>query len=255
MSEDDMPENWFEDHDPFSMLGYVRVIVVRHKPGYNYRGELDNCTYIASVDGFYLGFLCNPIEKKYNRNSVLPTYREDVENCEHKINHIFKSKPIGIYELTGEMWAWSSQSYEGEWDGDTEIRNHKIQEICFNDAIAQCDIGEGLYDELARLKPSNSKNEYEQRYQDRVDVHAYMSKKQIYENHANALSGLIEGAYAGRTNFNDSSVEELEACIHMMMLQIDSEKHLEKHRELALQMDQKVKNVLMDHNNLMDPDR
>lgn len=249
--EENIP--WFEDHDPFSMLGYVRIIVVRHNPQRNWRGELENCIYIAAVDGFYLGFQCNPIERTHRLQSVLPTYKDDVENCEHKINHLFKNKKNGIYELTGEMWAWSSQSYEGDWNGDTEVRNHKIQEISFNDAIAQCDIGEGLYEELVRLLPRNPDKEFDELFHNNIDIHTHMTKKQIYVNHANVLTGFIDkGHYGNRPNYNDSTVEELEACIHMMMLQIDSEKHLEQWRQMALDIDRKVKNVLMDHFDLME---
>lgn len=251
MSDEDEDMNWFADHDPFSMLGHVRIIVVRHTPEFNFRGELDNCTYIAATDGLYLGFACNPIDKKYNLNYVLPTYADDVENCAHKINHIFKSKPNGIYELVGEMWAWSSQSYEGEWDGDTEVRNYKIQQVRFKDAIAHCEIGEGLYNELVRLRIDKKNEEWEQVYSDSTDIHPYMPKKTIMAHHANALSQIIEGTYHNRTNFEDSSIEELEACIHMMMLQIDSEKRLETYREWALAVDHKVKDVLNAHEHQM----
>lgn len=243
---EDMSERWFEE-DPFKMIGHVRIIVVRHNPYYNYKGEKDNCTFIHSVDGLYLGFACHPKDKKYNDYGPIFTYTDDVDQCSHKINHLFKNKPNGIYEMVGEMWCWSSKSWEGEWDGDSEIRNHQIQEIKFDSAMAFGEVGEGLHDGLITLKPIDN-SQFNLKYDCDTHISPYMSKQQIYRNHANVLSKLIDNyGIHGRTNFNDSTVEELEACIHMLMLQIDSESRYENIRAAVLEIDKAVKDCLDSH--------
>ncbi len=253
---DDEAMDW-KDYDPFSKLGQVRVIVVKRNPETNWRGELDNCIDIVAVDGFYDGFMCSPINKDYSRKSVLPTYREDVETCEHKINHIFKTMKNGLYELVGEMWAWSSQSYEGDWDGDTEVRNFKIQEISFDDAIHFCEEDAGLYDGLVKLKISkkNEEGRLAREYNYRFDIHYYMTKQQILRNQANALSHIVErhNYYGSRANFDTSKAEELEACIHLMMLELDSEtkKFSDEDRELAKEIDKEVFSCMEAHDHLM----
>lgn len=247
-----MTNRWFLDEDPFKMIGHVRLIIVRHNPSHNMAGQLDNCTFIHSVDGLYLGFACHPKDKKYNDYAPIFSYKDDVQMCEHKINHLFKSKPNGVYEMVGEMWTWSSQSFEGEFDGDAEIRNHQIQEIKFDHAMCFGEIGEGLYDTLQRLKPKDP-HDYREKYNQNLDISPFMSKIQMHRTCANVLSLLIEGTYHNRTNFNDSTVEELDACIHMMKLQIDSEPRYEKIRDLMFDIDKKFKDCLDEHNNLMEP--
>lgn len=243
---------WYIDgEDPFSKVGFARVVVVKHKPQHNWRGEeRENCTQIMHVEAFQLGFLSPEIKKSKYGTGPSPWITDAVrDDSEHKINHIFKTLPEGIYELIGEVWHWSSVSYEGEWNGDTELRETKIQEISFDHAVALGN--ERWFDEMRALLPHR---EYvDQYYMNDYDIHPYMTIKQILRNQANALTSIINmNTYNYRTNYSDSSIEELESCIHMMMLQIDSEKHL-AHAD-AIKIDMIVQETIRDHRTLMDPE-
>jgi hypothetical protein len=238
---------WYgSDEDPFSHIGYARVIVIRHNPSYNYRGQLDNCTIIAHVEAFALGFACPEIKKsRYGHGPSIGYIKDEVrEGCEHKINHLFKNKPNGVYELIGEVWAWSSQSYEGEWDGDSELRKSSIREISFDHAMYfEC---EPIEDELVQLKVDSNRKTYNSD----MDISPYMTKQQILCNQANALSSLIEGSYRSPTNWKDSTVQELETVMFTLMLEIDS-KNREELTKLSQDIEDKVKYCLDQHEKLM----
>lgn len=243
---------WYGDEDPFSKVGIVRVVVVRHNNDYGFNGKKDNCTQIMSIEAFEYGFLC--LEKKKARYGCGPSrWLEDSvrDDANHKINHLFKNLPNGIYELTGEAWHWSSRSYEGEWDGDTELRDTNIQEISFDHAVA---LNNELWqDEMQDLLPRPENRDWY--YSNETDIHPYMTLQQILCNQANALTKIIHNDnYYGfnRTCYKDSTVEELENCIHMLMLQIDSEK--QKMQPKALEIDEKVQSVIKQHKSLMDPE-
>ncbi len=239
---------WYgSDEDPFSKVGYTRLIVVRHNASYNFRGQLDNCTQIISVQSFPIGFVCPEIAKSRYGSGPAPGWiEEEIHNsCEHQVNHLFKSYPNGIYELVGDVYHWSSTSYEGEWDGETEIRDSAIRQVSFDHAMyLDC---ENMYDEMSNLIPhSENREKY---YQSETDIHPYMTKHKILVNHANALNILISG-YGDRTNFKDSKIPDLENCIHMLMMQIDSEKQTMQPK--ALEIDEKVRDCLKSHSALME---
>lgn len=241
---------WFEENeDPFYKVGYVRLIVVRHNPGYNFYGKLENCTQIANVETFAIGFACPEKSKSgYHSPSIGWLADEVHDSCDHKINHLFKNLPNGVYELTAEMWHWSSRSYEGEWDGDSELRASAIREISFDHAMYfEC---ESLQDEMVQLLPNK---ESKQQYHSETDVHHYMPKKQILRNQANALTTLIQSVYSQRTNYNDVKEEDFEDLIFALMLQLDSGNN-EELRTLAHDINDKVKNCIKSHHSLMDPD-
>lgn len=239
---------WYSpDEDPFTQVGYVRLIVIRHNPGYNYRGQRDNCTQVMNIQAFQIGFVSPEINKsRYNSGPSLGWMDEEIgSSCEHKINHLFKNLPNGVYELIGDMYHWSSQSYEGEWDGDSELRNTKIQAISFDHAMHfGC---EEMYNEMRALIPhSENRGNY---YSNETDVHPFMTKQQILVNQANALNICMSG-YGNRTNYKDMKVEDLENCIHMLMLQIDSEH--QKMQPKSLEIDEMIKSCLDSHRDLMD---
>ena len=242
---------WYEE-DPFSKVGYARVIVARHNPSYNMHGQLDNCTQIMHVETFAIGLVCVAKAKsRWKSGPVLSWIDDEVrETCEHKINHLLKNKPNGIYELTGDVYHWSSRSYEGEWDGDSELREVNIQEIAFDHAMYFDRESSPFYDEMRALLPhSENRGNY---YNEMTDIHPYMERQQILRNQANALNFIIEANGRHSSIFTDSSVEELENCIHMLMLQIDSEQ--QSMQPKSLEIDQMVKEVIKQHNTLMDPD-
>lgn len=241
---------WYgEDSDPFAKVGYARVIVVRHNPEYNYKGQLDNCTVIANVETFSVGFLCPDLSKsRYGSGPCIGFLDEEVrEGCEHIINHLFKDKTNGIYELIGDVYHWSSQSYEGEWDGESELRNTAIKEISFDHAMYfKCS---PIQDEMVQLKV-DSKREV---YNDDMDIHYYMPHQQILRNQANALSSIIEGSYSSRTNWKDSTIAELETVMFALMLEIDS-RNREELTKLSQDIEDKVQYCLKQRQKLMDPD-
>jgi hypothetical protein len=240
--------SWYgSDEDPFTKVGYARVIVIRHNPSYNFHGQKDNCTIIMHVESFATGFACNDISKsRYGSGPSISWLDDEVrDSCEHKINHLFKNKPNGIYELIGDIYHWSSQSYEGEWDGESEIRETGIQQISFDHAMYfEC---ESMYEEMrALLAHSENRGDY---YNDNTDIHPYMTKHQILVNHANALTRIIDG-YGNRPCFKDSKIEDIENCIHMLMLQIDSEK--QNMQPKALEIDKMAQEVLKAHAAMME---
>lgn len=242
---------WYKsDEDPFNKVGHARLIVVRHNAEYNWQGKLDNCTHIVHTETFALGFACSEKSKtKYESNPPsLNWLNEEIDSsCNNKINHLFKALPNGIYELIGEVYNWNSRSYEGEWDGDSEIRDVKIREISFNHAMYFGKEGEGLCEELIRLVPN--KNEYDIPYHSETDIHAYMTKQQILINQANTLTRIISDSYRV-TDYGGLTIENLENIIHMLMVQIDSEK--QSSYPLALEIDEKVLRCLKQHSSLME---
>lgn len=243
---------WFgENEDPFTKVGYARCIVVRHNPSYNHRGKLDNCTQIMAVSTFAIGFEAPPIDKsRYGSGPAFWLDEAVSDDCAHSINHLFKDKPNGLYELTGEIMHWSSQSYEGEWDGESELRNTKMQQISFDHAMAFNKENEGLFDEMVRLfTESNRRGTH---YQEGTDIHPYMTHQQILVNQANALARLVNGTYHNRENYKDCKIEDLESNIFMLMLQVDSEK--QNLQPKALEIDIAVKECIQNHNKWMNPD-
>lgn len=241
---------WYHpDEDPFIMVGFARLIVVRHNQEHNYRGRKDNCTHIINVETYQNSFICPEITKnKYyeGQGPSLDWMKEEIgDNCAHKVNHLFKSLPNGIYELVGDMYHWSSRSYEGEWDGDSELRNTKIQAINFSHAMLfECEV---IYDDLQALLPhSESRKRY---YSHATDIHPYMTKQQILVNQANSLSIILDG-YSNKPSYNDMKIEDLENCIFMLMLRIDSEKQIMQPK--SLKIDEMVKSCLESNRRFMD---
>lgn len=243
---------WYaENEDPFSKVGYARVIVVKHNPQYGYRGKMDNCTHIVSTETFDMGFMAPEIGK-HRYGSGGPAFWLDdsiVEDCAHMINHLFKDKKNGIYEMVGEIYHWSSTSYDGEWDGDTELRETKMREISFEHAMAFHDDNEGLYDDMTQLFLDSEKRGT--RFLD-TDIHYYMPKQEILARQAAALDRLATGTYSSLSKYKDSKVEDLENNIFMLMLQIDSER--QDRQPKALEIDRAVKEVINKHECYMIPD-
>ena len=242
---------WFGDVDPFRKVGQFRLIVVKtNKTSYNYQGQQDNCTHIVHLDIFQLGF-ASPAKKPFSNSTPSLGWLEEEfnVNCEHQVNHLMHLKDNGIYEMIGDMYHWSSQSYEGEWDGDSEIRDTSIREITFDNAMYFGKGRDGLEDALVHLYPKHKANEIST-YSDTYDIHPYMEKTQILRNQANVLNYLIHDNYAHRTSFRDMKVIDLENTIHMMMMEIDSSNNTVNIAH-SLDIDQKTQDVLKEHENLM----
>lgn len=242
---------WYSEHeDPFTLSGNVRLIVARHNPHRNFRGELDNVTHILHVDTFRTGFMCPEKAKFNNQSPYMGLLEEEVEGCEHQINHLFKNLPNGIYELVGQIYNWSSQNFEGEWDGDSEIRNSNIREISFDHAMYfHC---EPIYDELVKFVPMKEPGIP---FSNRYDIHPYMTRTQILTNQLNSLNRIVNRYnYGFITDYDNMSEVDLENTIHMLMLQIDSEKDHEESRVLALEIDKKTQQVLATNRDMMGVD-
>lgn len=241
---------WYKKgEDPFTKVGLCRLIVVRHEAEYRHSGRTENCTHIVFTQTFDLSFSCPDIKDKH-KSGPCPSWLDDeVDSCSRKINHLFVPLANGIYELTGEIYTWCVRGYEGDWDGDTELRDVKIREVCFNHAISLCDSDEGLYEELSQLFPRNDlgyKN-----YHESYDIHPYQTKQQILVNHANALSYLITDNYgAYSTSYKDSSIEDLENNIYMLQMQIETER--KDKNDQALEIDGKVSYCLRRHRIMME---
>ena len=249
---------WFQDSDPFTKVGHVRLIVVKHNPHiYGYRGIKDNCTQILNVEAFTLGFACVDIsESRYGTGPTIGWLQEEItDSTDHKVNHLFKNLSNGLYELIGEAWHWSSTSYEGEWDGDTELRNTNIREISFNHAMRfmSDNTTDSIYEDMSELLPRKTDNPtLYPKYNEETCIHPYMTKHQILVNQANALTRIIESNSYSSISYRDSKIEDLENCIHMLMLQIDSEQQAKA--PLSLEIDQMVQACLKSHQSLMDLD-
>ena len=246
-----MSDPWFKENDPFTKVGLARLIVVRHKHEYGFSGEKKNCIQIMHTETFEYGFLCKDISESRYGSGPHRWLDEELHNSEHKINHLFKDSSIGIYELTGEIYHWSSQSYEGEWDGDSELRNSSIREISFDHAVQVCN--DNWMDDMVALLPRGQN--HEGNYNESTDIHHYMTYQQILRHQANALSRIIEGDnYYGYNKpcYRDSTSSQLETLIHMLMLQIDSDKQNMQPKALAI--DVMVQDVIKQHRILMDPE-
>lgn len=242
--------SWYGDKDPFSKVGYFRLVVVRHNPSWGLTGERDNCTHISGVTTFELG-LVSPRKGKNGSHDYNWLNEEITSSCEHQINHVMKDFNNGLYEIVGELYNWSSTSYEGEWEGDSEIRNYRIQQIDFDSALIHqngSDLITCEIQDLLMLDPLKQDENYRSDY----CIHHYMDKKEIMEAHANALTAIINSDpyYYKRTKYDDVKIEEFPALIDILMLQIDSEKPLEITMQ-AVQIEQIVKKCLHSHEYMM----
>lgn len=244
---------WYGDEDPFTKVGCARVIVARINPTYSYRGELDNCTHIIGSQTFPYGFLLKEFNKsRWGEYDISPNWlkTEVEETCEHQINHIMSSLPKGIYELICDIYHWSSRSYEGEWDGDSEIRNHRVRRVNF-DSVADLEICE---DQLSgdvgflHMKDEDD-NKSLHFFNSDVVVHPYMEKRDILVRQLQYLNNIISNS--NRLIFNDKeTIQDLENMVYMFMMQIDSER-TDKAKKEALHVDEVVKNCLQQHEKYM----
>lgn len=240
--------SWYgTDEDPFEKVGYARIMLIRKAHEYGYQGQLKNCIDIVNVEHFQLGFIT-----PQNKAADLPVrwMHDAINDIHHKINHLFIKRPIGCYELTGEVYNWSSRNYEGEWDGDTEIRNANIQEIHFH-AITSSDKDGVLAEDRYNLSEHSNDRWIWGSY-----VHYQMERLDILRVHANVLSSIASRRYSDIREFSSIKDEkQLEDLIHMLMLQIDSDPVFvgnEKVHARVAEIDKKVVETISRHSRLME---
>lgn len=258
---------WHGDNeDPFVKAGYVRAIIVRYNPEYRRhifreasKDDLASCVDIVHVQSHIIGFLSPDIKDIYCNDRIAHSWVSDeFHECKHQLDHLFKDKSNGIYEIICDLYNWNSRSYEGEWDGESEIRNLQIKEISYAHGMYFGEYREGLSAEIIQLRQfCNTNTNYAiNSYHSYTDIHYYMPKRDILVNHINALTILYSGSYdrcyETSRSLKDSSIEDLENTIFMLMLQIDSEKqHL---KDLSVSMEEAVQYVLKQHDQLMNPE-
>lgn len=244
---------WYpKDHDPFDKIGFCRIIVLKHENmGRTWRG--DNLTTLLRVDAMTFNFISEG--KSDTCNPCLRWLEEDIaESCDHKINHIFSKMNNGLYEMIGDVYHWSSRSWEGEWDGDTEIRDYKIQEISFNTAARLMD-DEYRDDRLDLIYINLYYGKDSHYYSTTSHISPYMTRKQILVNHAVCLENLINRGRSGNSTYQYDMMKEkqIEDTIHMLMLEADMSTS-DEIKIKAQQIDTIVNNTLKLHNDRMVPE-
>jgi len=242
-----MSGRWFGDDDPYQVIGKVRLIILKHNDFNQSFGDGKSSVTKIHSSAFEYSFLCPDIQpSNWRSGPVRDWIRSNIKEnvIDSQLEHITKNLTNGFYELIGDMWLWSSKSYEGEYDNHYELRDFKTRAICFDHAV-DFDDDDVIAEETVPTHDAKININYA------YAVHWSMPVERILRNYANILGRMISSHYStGQSGLQDMTVDQLKDYIHMLRLQIDSSSNEERTSKLA-QMENDMDHVLRMHDEIM----
>lgn len=238
-------------YDAMSKVGLIRTIVVKHnKQG---KESWNRSVTIVHSQLFELG-LTN-VGKRYCHNWLNEEWETHGDDC---VQHILADKPNGLYEIVGDLYyhGWTSGYEHPEYESEIDIRDEKVQPLTFDQASRFA--GDVFQEEELDLVKLIDKQSGFMDWD--TQIHHYMDKLQILQCHAKALCSIMKEFWSdGSVNVKDMNVDELEAFIHMCMLDIDSRSETNKPRDnvvfvLAKKIDEEVKKTIELHEEFFNED-